>query len=295
MPHSKVKENLTLASFDDIFSTSVVNTESEGVVHIPLCELFPPEFHPFQVNDDDAMVRLTESVRQYGVIKPGLARSRKGTGYELLCGNRRKRACELAGINEMPVMLKELDDDIAAIIMVEDNLQQREKILPSERALAYRVMMDALNHNGKKGESHSYEIMVERTGVKKSQLFRIIRLTELIDTLSGKVDTNQLAFNPAVELSYLSVKEQTEVVEAMTRHEIKPSLSQAVRLKKLKQDGKLTLDMIDKILSEVKKPPSDETTITTKYHKYFPPGFSQKQIDQVIVKLLKSWKAEQSA
>ena len=232
MSHSKVKENLTLASFDDIFSTSTANSENEGIVQIPLCELYPPELHPFQVNDDDAMVRLTESVRQYGVIKPGLARSRKGVGYELLCGNRRKRACELAGVDKMPIMLKELDDDIAAIIMVEDNLQQREKILPSERALAYRVMMEALNHNGIKGESHSYEIMVERTGVKKSQLFRIIRLTELIATLSDKVDTNQLAFNPAVELSYLSVKEQTEVAEAMVRHEIKPSLSQAVRLKK---------------------------------------------------------------
>ena len=295
MSRNKVKENLILASFDDIFTTGSVNNEHEGIIQIPLCELYPPEFHPFQVNDDDAMVRLTESVRQYGVIKPGLVRSRKDTGYELLCGNRRKRACELAGFDKMPVMLKEFNDDIAAIIMVEDNLQQREKILPSERALAYRVMMEALNHNGIKGDNHSYEIMVERTGVKKSQLFRIIRLTELIASLSDKVDTGQLAFNPAVELSYLSVMEQTEVAEAMKRHETKPSLSQAIRLKKMKQDGKLTIDIIDHVLSEEKKPEKTEQTHNIKYHKYFPSDYSQKQIDTVIIKLLKNWKAQQSA
>jgi ParB family chromosome partitioning protein len=152
-------------------------------------------------------------------------------------------------------------------------------------------MMEALNHNGVKGETHSYELMVERTGVKKSQLFRFIRLTDLVIALSDKVDTNQLAFNPAVELSYLSVKEQTEVAEAMIRHEMKPSLSQTVRLKKLKQDGKLTFDMIDRILSEVKKTPVDESESTLKYRKYFPSEFTHKQMDQVIVKLLKNWKA----
>jgi len=295
MSRKKLTENISLASFDDIFNTSTTGNSNEIIVQIPLSDLYPPELHPFQVNDDDAMDRLTESVRQYGVIKPGLVRSRKDYGYELLCGNRRKRASELAGLDKMPVIVKELDDDIAAIIMVEDNLQQREKILPSERALAYRVMMEALNHNGVKGESHSYEIMVERTGVKKSQLFRIIRLTELIVALSDKVDTNQLAFNPAVELSYLSVKEQTDVSEAMIRHEIKPSLSQAVRLKKLKQDGKLTINIIDCILSEEKKPQIDESLITPRYRKYFPLEFSQKQMDQVIVKLLKNWKAGKSA
>ena len=294
MSHNKVKGNLSLTSYNEIFSTSANNNTDNGT-QILLIELHPPEFHPFHVVDDEAMTRLAESVKQYGVREPGIARSRAEGGYELLCGNRRKRACELAGLNTMPIIIRKLDDKDAALTMVESNLQQREKILPSERAWAYRVMMEALNHNGVKGDTHSYELMVERTGIKKSQLFRFIRLSELIAALSDKVDTNQLAFNPAVELSYLSVKEQTEVVEAMTRHEIKPSLSQAVRLKKLKQDGTLTVDMIDRVLSEVKKLPSDESISTIKYHKYFPPGFSQKQIDQVIVKLLKSWKAEQSA
>ena len=188
------------------------------------------------------MFRLVESVKEYGVREPGLARPRDEGGYELLCGNRRKRACELAGLTSMPVIIRELNDDLAAIIMVDSNLEQREKILPSERAWAYKVMMEALNHNGVKGEQHSYEIMFERTGVKKNQIFRIIRLTDLIITLLDKVDAKQLAFNPAVELSYLSLTEQTAVVDAMEAHEVKPSLSQAIRLKKLKQDGKLTLD-----------------------------------------------------
>jgi ParB family chromosome partitioning protein len=295
MPNVKTMGNLALANSYSKHTGNVVSTIKECIVHIPLNELYPPEFHPFMVNDDEAMINLVESIKHYGVREPGIARPRTDGGYELLCGNRRKRASELNELITMPVILRELNDEQAVIVMVESNLHQREKILPSERAWAYRVMMEALNHNGIKGESHSYELMVERTGIKKSQLFRFIRLSELIAALSDKVDTNQLAFNPAVELSYLSVKEQTEVVEAMKRHEIKPSLSQAVRLKKLKQEGTLTLDMIDKILAEVKKPPSDEATNATKYHKYFPPGYSQRQIDQVIVKLLKSWKAEQSA
>jgi len=286
---------ITLTSFDDIFNTSTSTHIRENIVDIPLCDLHPPEFHPFQVNDDDAMYRLAESIRLHGVLKPGLVRSRKNGGYELLCGNRRKRACEHAMLDTMPVIIKELTDDHATLVMVDDNLQQREKILPSERAWAYKVMMEALNHNGIKSENHSYEIMLDRTGIKKSQLFRILRLTNLITTLSDKVDTDQLAFNPAVELSYLSVKEQSEVVQAMIRHEVKPSLSQAVRLKKMKQDGKLTIDIIDYVLSEEKKPEKIEQTHNMKYHEYFPSDYSQKQIDTVIIKLLKNWKAQQSA
>jgi len=174
--------------------------------------------------------------------------------------------------------------------MVDSNIRQR-KLLPSEKAWAYKVMMEALNHNGVKGESHSYEIMVERTGVKKSQLFRIIRMTELVVTLLDKVDTNQLAFNPAVELSYLTQKEQTAVAEAMAAHSVKPSLSQAVRLKKLKQDGKLTTEVIDRILSEDKKPPKGEPTGSARYRRFFPANYSTKQIDAVIVELLTDWKA----
>ena len=290
MPRKQTNGNLALASFGEIFTVSTTPTDGERIVEMPLEELYPPELHPFQVNDDDAMYRLAVSVRERGIDQPGLARPRAEGGYELLCGNRRKRACELAGLATMPVIIRELSDEKASFIML-NNLEQREKILPSELAWAYKVMMEALNHNGIKGEQHSYEIMVERTGVKKNQLFRFIRLTELITTLIDKVDAKQLAFNPAVELSYLSIAEQTAVAETMAAYEIKPSLSQTVRLKKLKKDGKLTLDMIDRILSEAKKPPKSEPTGSMRFRKYFPPDYSQKQMESIIVELLRDWKA----
>ena len=290
MPRNKTVGNLALVGYDDIFNIENGNVDGELVAQIPLAELHAPEFHPFQVNDDEAMNRLAESVKENGVREPGLARPRADGGYELICGNRRKRASELAGLISMPVIIRELDDVRATAAML-GNLEQRERILPSERAWAYKVMMEALNHNGVKGEIHAYEIMVERTGVKKSQLFRIIRLTEVIVTLLDKVDTNQLAFNPAVELSYLTQTEQRAVAEAMAVHGIKPSLSQAVRLKKLKQDGKLTLEAIDLMLSEEKKPPKGEPTGSARYRRYFPANYSPKQIDEVIVGLLKDWKA----
>ena len=290
MPRNKTVGNLALVGYDDIFNIENGNVDGERVVQIPLAELHAPEFHPFQVNDDEAMNRLAESVKENGVREPGLVRPRADGGYELICGNRRKRASELAGLRTMPVIIRELDDVRATAAML-GNLEQRERILPSERAWAYKVMMEALNHNGVKGEIHAYEIMVERTGVKKSQLFRIIRLTEVIVTLLDKVDTNQLAFNPAVELSYLTQTEQRAVAEAMAVHGVKPSLSQAVRLKKLKQDGKLTLEAIDLMLSEEKKPPKGEPTGSARYRRYFPASYSPKQIDEVIVGLLKDWKA----
>ena len=168
---------------------------------------------------------------------------------------------------------------------------QREKLLYSERAWAYRIKMDALDHRGAKGDQHSYKVMETQTGEKKNQLFRIIRLTELIPTLLDKVDEHQLAFNPAVELSYLSRQEQAILAEAMTKYETKPSLSQAVRLKKLNKEGKLTSELIDTILSETKKPPKNEPASTMRFRKYFPPDYSQKQIDNVIIELLKDWKA----
>jgi len=290
MPRNKTAGNLALAGYDDIFNAGIVR-DGECIVEIPLAELFPPDFHPFQVNDDLSMARLAKSVKLYGVREPGLARLRANGGYELLCGNRRKRACELAEKETMPVIVRELDDASAALVMVDSNLDQREKILPSEKAWAYKIMMDALNHNGVKGESHSYEIMVERTGESKNQIFRVIRLTDLIVTLADKVDARKLAFNPAVELSYLSITEQTAVEEAMAAQDVKPSLSQAVRLKKLKQAGKLTLDEIDVIMSESKKPPKGEPTGSMRFRKYFPPDFSQKQMDKVIIELLTDWKA----
>jgi ParB family chromosome partitioning protein len=290
MPRNpKTIGNLALSSFEDIFGVADIK-DDERVVLTPLSLLHAPEFHPFQVNDDAAMYRLADSIKEFGVREPGLARPRPAGGYELLCGNRRKRACELAELETMPVIIRELDDDSAAIVMVESNLEKREKILPSERAWAYKVMMDALNHNGIKGDNHSYEIMVARTGVKKSQLYRIIRLTELIITLLDKVDANQIAFNPAVELSYLSQKEQSAVAESIAEYEVKPSLSQAVRLKKLKQDEKLTIETIDRILSEEKKPPKSEPTGSARYRRFFPANYSPKQIDEVITELLTDWK-----
>jgi ParB family chromosome partitioning protein len=197
-PKTKTTGNLALANFGDIFNVNTAQADGERVVEIPLVDLYPPEFHPFLVLDNDAMTRLAVSVKENGVREPGLARLRVGGGYELLCGNRRKRACEIAGLVTMPVIVRELNDEKAAFVML-GNLEQREKILPSERAWAYKVMMEALNHNGVKGEQHSYEIMEERTGLKKNQLYRFVALTGLITTLSDKVDVKQLAFNPAVE------------------------------------------------------------------------------------------------
>ena len=290
MPKPKITGNLALDGFSDIFKTTVTAPLSgEQIVDIPLNELFPPEIHPFQVNDDEAMNRLTESVKKHGVREPGIVRSRDNGGYELLCGNRRKRACELAEIPVMPVIIRELDDDSAAITMIDSNLQQREKLLLSEKAWAYRVKLEALNHSGVKGDMLSVDVLVNQTGECKNKIFRLIRLTELVYTLLDRLDAKKLAFSPAVELSYLSQKEQLAVASAMDKYEIKPSLSQAQRIRKLNQSGELTAELIDKILSEVKKPPKNESGIT-KYRKYFPPGCSTKQMDEIITKLLSEWR-----
>ena len=295
MPRSITTGNLALTSFDDIFKSTVTPKNGESVIELPLSELRPPEFHPFLVNDDDSMKRLSENIKRYGVREPGLARPNPDGGYELLCGNRRKRACELAGISTLPVIIRELDDDSAAICMVDSNLEQREKLLFSEKAWAYRVKMEALNHKGVKSELHSVEVLAEQTGESRNQIFRLIRLTELINALLDKVDARKLAFTPAVELSYLSQTEQTKVAEAMDKYEIKPSLSQAQRLKKLKDSNELTIGMIDDILSEAKKPPKDETNGSTRFRKYFPADYSNRQMDEVIIQLLANWKAESSA
>ena len=252
MLESNIAENTALTGFKDIFKNTTKRTDGETVVEIPLEELYPPDYHPFQVNDDEAMERLVKSVKLHGVREPGLARPRTDGGYELLCGNRRKRACELAGIVTMPVIIREMDDDSATIAMVDSNLEQREKLLYSEKAWAYRIKLEALNHNGIKGDKLSVDILVEQTGESKNQIFRLVRLTELICTLLDKVDNKQLAFNPAVELSYLSQTEQTAVTSAMEKYDTKPSLSQAVRLKKLKQDDKLSIDIIDILSARIK-------------------------------------------
>jgi len=302
--------NLALAGYNDLFS-STVNTptaeqtsnnadNSERVVEIPLEELHPPEFHPFHVNDDKEMDRLAANIKQHGVRHPGLARPRRDEngeligGYELLAGNRRKRACELVERPTLPVIIREMDDDEAVIAMVDSNLEHRETLLFSERAWAYKVKMDALNHSGIKGDKHSHEIIMEQTGESKNQIFRLIRLTELIVGLLDKVDTKQIAFNPAVELSYLSQQEQTAVISSMESHGIKPSLSQAVELKKLKLDGKLTIDMIDEILSASKTPPKDdEEKEISRFRHFFPKSYTAQQIDEVISSLLTDWQARE--
>ena len=285
--------NLALAGYNDIFNIGI--SDGERVEEIALAELHAPEFHPFQVNDDDAMAALVKSVREYGIREPGLVRPRTDGGYELLAGNRRKRACELAGLLTLPVIVRNLSDDDAAIAMVDSNLQQREKLLFSEKAWAYRVKMDALNHKGVKSGCHSVDVLTAQTGESRNQIFRLIRLTELVPALIDKVDAHKLAFNPAVELSYLSRTEQTAVADAMTLYEVKPSLSQAVRLKKLNQTKTLTLECIDKMLSETKKPPQSEPKGSARFRKYFPPDYSQKEMDAVIMTLLRDWKAAQGA
>jgi ParB family chromosome partitioning protein len=261
---------------------------------LPLTELHAPDCHPFRVSDDGQMELLAESVKQYGVREPGLARTRPDGGYELLCGNRRKRACEIAGIDKMPVIVRELDDDLSVIVMVDSNLQQRETILPSEKAWAYRMKMEALNHNGVKGERLSCDIMEEQAGESKAQIFRFIRLTELVEKLLDMVDAKQLAINPAVELSRLGYEEQHTVVDCMAKYEVKPSLSQAVRLKKLNKAGDLTAELIDEILSEVKGQTPRETKedkALRGFRNFFPESYKTEQMNEIIVKLLSKWKS----
>jgi ParB-like partition proteins len=299
--------NLALAGYNELFAsttptstpptTNLIHADfiGERVMEIPLEELYPPEFHPFNVNDDEEMNTLAANIKQYGVREPGLARPRADGGYELLAGNRRKRACELAERLTLPVIIRELNDNDAVLAMVDSNLLNRETLLYSEKAWAYKVKLEALNHNGIKGDKHSYEIIMEQTGESKNQIFRLIRLTELIVGLLDMVDTKKIAFNPAVELSYLSQVEQTAVVSAMESYGVKPSLSQAVRLKKHKQAGELTLDMIDEILSESKKTlQGDDTDKEVKrYRRFFPKGYTAKQILDVIDTLLTDWQASE--
>jgi ParB family chromosome partitioning protein len=288
----KAKVNLSLAGYSDIFNAS---TDGVQVREIALAELFPPEFHPFQVNNDEAMQSLVRSIAEYGVREPGLARPRADGGYELIAGNRRKMACELAGLPTLPVIVKDMSDDDAAIAMVDSNLHQRENLLFSEKAWAYKVKMDALNHKGSKSEDgHSVDIIAAQTGENKSYIFRLIRLTGLIVTLLDKVDAKQLSFIAAVELADLSITEQTAVVEAMERHDKKPSHSQAVRLKKLRQDGALTAEAIDRIIAEEKKPLKGSLGGIIQYRSFFPPDYSPKQIEKVIIGLLTDWKAKEA-
>ena len=256
--------NLSLTSYDDLFATdeSRADADREKVMEIPLSELFPFKDHPFKVRDDDKMADTAESIREYGVLVPALARPREGGGYELISGHRRKRGCELAGLDTMPVIVRDMDDDAAVIVMVDSNIQ-RESLLPSERAFAFKMKLEAIKHQGARADITSSqlgtkllradELVAEQAGTSRNQIQRFVRLTNLIPDILDMVDNKRIALNPAVELSYLTPAEQEMLVVTMDSEQATPSLSQAQRLKRFSQDGKLTEESMLAIMSEEKK------------------------------------------
>ena len=292
-----------LASVDDLFTTEETRADAgrEKVMEIPLTDLHPFEGHPFKVKDDEAMVETAESVRQYGVLVPAIARPRAEGGYEMIAGHRRHRASELAEKETMPVIVRDLDDDAATIIMVDSNLQ-RESLLPSERAFAYKMKLDAMKHQGERLDltcsqvgnkspgKKSSEQLAEQVGQSKNQIFRFIRLTELLPPLLDMVDEKKIAFNPAYELSFLTKEEQTQLIETMDYEQATPSLSQAQRMKKFSQEGKLTGDVMLAIMSEEKKSDLDKVTFTSDtLRKYFPKSYTPKKMEETIIRLLEQW------
>lgn len=294
-------KNINLTSVDDLFSTdeSRADANREKIVEIALTELFPFKDHPFRVIDNEAMQDTAESIKEYGVLVPAIARPRDDGGYELVAGHRRHRASELAGLETMPVIVRNLDDDAATIIMVDSNLQ-RENILPSERAFAYKLKLDAIKRQGERSDltstqvgqksKLSVEVVAEQAGSSRNQVQRYIRLTELIPELLSMVDEKKIAFNPAVELSYLKKEEQTNLLEAMDIEQATPSLSQAQRLKKFSADGKCTLEVMCAIMSEEKKGELDKVTLTgDKLRKYFPKSYTPQKMEETILKLLEGW------
>ena len=292
--------NISLTPYDDIFSTEESRAESmrETIKDIPLADLYLFKDHPFKVADDERMQETVESVKEHGVLVPGIARPRPEGGYEIIAGHRRKRASELAGKETMPVIIRNPDDDAAVIIMVDSNLQ-RENILPSERAKAYKMKMDALKHQGARTDltsgqvgtrSRTDEKVAGGTGDSARTVQRFIRLTQLEQPLLDMVDEKKIAMNPAVELSYLKPDEQKQLLEAIDLEQSTPSLSQAQRMKKFSQEGRLTFDVMDAILSEEKKPPETHITLTSdKISKYFPKSFTPEQMEKTIIKLLEKW------
>ena len=291
--------NVSLTSYDDIFGPEETY---ERVQEIPLEELHPFKNHPFKVIDDEAMLRTVESVARYGVLAPAIARPRAEGGYELVAGHRRHHASELAGKDTMPVIVRELDDDAAVILMVDSNLQ-RERILPSERAFAYKMKMDAIKHQGSRSDltsgqvvqKSSLEQIAEGTGESYKQVQRYIRLTELIPELLKMVDEGIIKFNPAVELSFLKKEEQENFIEAMDYSQNTPSLSQAQRLKKLSQDGKCTLEAMCAVMDEQKKEELDKVVIKNDVlKKYFPKSYTPKQMESTIIKLLEQWQKKRN-
>lgn len=292
-------KNIRLTSVDDLFSTEASREEDqrEKVQEIPLEELHPFPNHPFKVLDDDRMLDTAESIREHGVLVPAIARSRTAGGYELIAGHRRKRGCELAGLATMPVIVRDLDDDAATIIMVDSNIQ-RESLLPSERAFAYKMKLDAIKRQGARSDLTSLQVaqklsvqkVGDDVGISKDQVRRYIRLTELIPPLLNLVDERKIAFNPAVELSYLKPEEQTILLDAMDSEQATPSLSQAQRPKQFSQQGRLSEDVMRAILSEEKKTEVDRITLSHEtLRRYFPRSYTPKQMEETILKLLEGW------
>ena len=298
MPKSSV--NASLSSYDDIFSTEESRQEEqrEQVRQIPIGELFPFKNHPFKVLDDDSMSDTVESVKQYGVLSPLIARPRPKGGYEIISGHRRQHAAELAGLETLPVIVRQMDDDAAIILMVDSNLQ-REHILPSERAFAYKMKLDAIKNQGTRSDLTSTQVVSklrsnEKLGAENNQsretVRRFIRLTNLIPELLDMVDNKTVSFNPAVELSYLSPEQQQEVIRAMDDTQNFPSVSQAKRIKKLAQDGTFTMETVVAIMGEEKKSELDTVTIKNDtLRKYFPRNYTPKQMEDTIIKLLEQW------
>lgn len=300
----KERSNISLKPLDDIFSTeeSRADAQREKVTMVPLDALHPFRNHPFKVVDDEKMMDTAQSIREHGVLVPAIVRPLESGGYELVSGHRRKRGCELAGLAEMPVIIRDMDDDTATLYMVDSNIQ-RETILPSERAFAYKMKLEALRHQGERRDLTSsqvgmklqaLDIVGQQAGDSRNQVHRFIRLTELIPELLSMVDERRIAFNPAVELSYLSREEQTMLLDAMDAEQATPSLSQAQRLKKFSQEGKLTWESMSAIMSEEKKSEVDKVTLTgDKLHKYFPKSYTPRQMEDTIIKLLEGWHRKQ--
>ena len=296
-------KNIVLKSVDDIFQTEEnrADAQRERVQEIPLDQLKPFRNHPFKVRDDQRMLDTVDSIREYGVLVPAIARPDPEGGYELISGHRRKRGCEMAGLQTMPVIIRDLDDDAAVLVMVDSNIQ-REELLPSERAFAYKMKLEALKHQGARSDLTSSqlgtklradELLAQQAGESRNQVQRFIRLTELISELLDMVDERKLAFNPAVEVSYLKRDEQRMLLEAMDAEQTTPSLSQAQRLKKFSQEGKLTEKAMSAIMSEEKKSDMDKVTLRSDtLRRYFPKSYTPKQMEQTIIKLLDVWQKQ---
>ena len=296
-------KNIVLKSVDDIFQTEEnrADAQRERVQEIPLDQLKPFRNHPFKVRDDQRMLDTVDSIREYGVLVPAIARPDPEGGYELISGHRRKRGCEMAGLQTMPVIIRDLDDDAAVLVMVDSNIQ-REELLPSERAFAYKMKLEALKHQGARMDLTSCQVgtklradekLAESVNESARTVQRFIRLTELISELLDMVDERKLAFNPAVEVSYLKRDEQRMLLEAMDAEQTTPSLSQAQRLKKFSQEGRLTEEARSAIMSEEKKSDMDKVTLRSDtLRRYFPKSYTPKQMEQTIIKLLDVWQKQ---